>query len=665
MSGIEILGIAASLIQIAELGCRLSVKLCVFSRKIKSADKTIDSISQEISATGAVLQQLGSELSKDENAELCSNEALATTRKLVDNCMSVFTELESSLDGCSPGSNSLVSAWKQRVKFPFLEAQIEVLRSNLERLKSSLLVMLTVLVFAALVRSHRGIEVLKDHRALVETLIEEKNASERRYQQAQKHTSFNFCSFIAGGEGGSNEWQSASILTVNTIAIPNHEATMTTSQRKPPVSNTSSLPAGLKYRAEEIQHHGAAVQSLLAEVDAFNRQIGYDFRDKLQGGILGAHWEQWAPLRQLYGEQVLLDAISEYPEVVRYWLSRLERETANLGTDSHVIMPIEKIRNSARKPHQAYSLSSPSQHSYLGAGQSGNHALQDYQMQLRELEKQNKNGLMMARQEQDSASSIQIAAHDASVVQYTHSHSKTERRYFDSTLDIGGDFGLEPDEHQIAPIGSDESSCEERGWPLFIESGQSVKDQTRTVENKREAGEESVVMAINKQQEMSAAVCMQDDGSFYHEIGLHRRLADSSQTILGQVVDDVEHVDSYNMIGAEDMEDDSMYVETGGPSSSDLSMLSSHCGSSFLQRTNSVTASQFINGIGAAFANQFRPLTAPPADYPDTRTRQTCQPHLITPRIDAPEVLGYPSDFDDYIARWTRLSDFEYANTAT
>ncbi|KAK5223801.1 hypothetical protein LTR72_005187 [Exophiala xenobiotica] len=634
MSGIEILGIAASLIQIAELGCRLSVKLCVFSRKIKSADKTIDSISQEISATGAVLQQLGSELSKDENAELCSNEALATTRKLVDNCMSVFTELESSLDGCSPGSNSLVSAWKQRVKFPFLEAQIEVLRSNLERLKSSLLVMLTVLVFAALVRSHRGIEVLKDHRALVETLIEEKNASERRYQQAQKHTSFNFCSFIAGGDDGGGSDGPPRRGWIERVAIRFHLD-------------------GLKYRAEEIQHHGAAVQSLLAEVDAFNRQIGYDFRDKLQGGILGAHWEQWAPLRQLYGEQVLLDAISEYPEVVRYWLSRLERETANLGTDSHVIMPIEKIRNSARKPHQAYSLSSPSQHSYLGAGQSGNHALQDYQMQLRELEKQNKNGLMMARQEQDSASSIQIAAHDASVVQYTHSHSKTERRYFDSTLDIGGDFGLEPDEHQIAPIGSDESSCEERGWPLFIESGQSVKDQTRTVENKREAGEESVVMAINKQQEMSAAVCMQDDDDPW-----------TSGRYLSQV-DDVEHVDSYNMIGAEDMEDDSMYVETGGPSSSDLSMLSSHCGSSFLQRTNSVTASQFINGIGAAFANQFRPLTAPPADYPDTRTRQTCQPHLITPRIDAPEVLGYPSDFDDYIARWTRLSDFEYANTAT
>ena len=38
-----------------------------------------------------------------------------------------------------------------------------------------------------------------------------------------------------------------------------------------------------------------------------------------------------------------------------------------------------------------------------GPGQSGNHALQDYQMQLMLLEQQNKKRLMMARQEQDNA----------------------------------------------------------------------------------------------------------------------------------------------------------------------------------------------------------------------------------------------------------------------
>jgi hypothetical protein len=54
MFGIDILGIAASVIQIADLGGKLSVKLFTFSRKIKNAHKSIDSISQDISATGAI-----------------------------------------------------------------------------------------------------------------------------------------------------------------------------------------------------------------------------------------------------------------------------------------------------------------------------------------------------------------------------------------------------------------------------------------------------------------------------------------------------------------------------------------------------------------------------------------------------------------------------------
>ena len=70
MSGVEILGIAAGVVQIAELGGKLSVKLFTFTRKIKNADRNIDSVSQDIAATGAVLQQLGNELKKDERLRL-------------------------------------------------------------------------------------------------------------------------------------------------------------------------------------------------------------------------------------------------------------------------------------------------------------------------------------------------------------------------------------------------------------------------------------------------------------------------------------------------------------------------------------------------------------------------------------------------------------------
>lgn len=151
MSGIEILGVAASVLQIAELGGKLSVKLFTFSRKIKNADKCISSISKDIAATGAVLQQLANELRKDERLRLCSDQAVATTRILVDDCKKIFSELNEALDS-RPSGNNCISGWMEKLKFPFLEPHVELLRSNLERLKSSLVVMLNVLIFAEQLR---------------------------------------------------------------------------------------------------------------------------------------------------------------------------------------------------------------------------------------------------------------------------------------------------------------------------------------------------------------------------------------------------------------------------------------------------------------------------------------------------------------------------------
>lgn len=78
MSGLEIAGLAASVIQIAKLGGKLSVKLFTFTRKVKCADKTIEALSQEIAVTGATLQQLEWALGKDDNLRVCSKVAVRT-----------------------------------------------------------------------------------------------------------------------------------------------------------------------------------------------------------------------------------------------------------------------------------------------------------------------------------------------------------------------------------------------------------------------------------------------------------------------------------------------------------------------------------------------------------------------------------------------------------
>jgi hypothetical protein len=52
MSGIEILSIVASVILMADWGAKLSVKLFAFSRKIKNANRSIESISKDMATTG-------------------------------------------------------------------------------------------------------------------------------------------------------------------------------------------------------------------------------------------------------------------------------------------------------------------------------------------------------------------------------------------------------------------------------------------------------------------------------------------------------------------------------------------------------------------------------------------------------------------------------------
>lgn len=154
MSGAEILGLAASVIQIAELGGKLSVKLFTFTRKVKNANKSIDALSQDIAATGAVLKQLGEAFSKDDQLRVCSQDAIDTARTLVDDAKKVFEGLEKLIDGDQKTSSRVTigTAWKQRLKFPFLEPHIAEVQANLERLKSSLLVILNVLIFAEQLR---------------------------------------------------------------------------------------------------------------------------------------------------------------------------------------------------------------------------------------------------------------------------------------------------------------------------------------------------------------------------------------------------------------------------------------------------------------------------------------------------------------------------------
>lgn len=78
MSGVGIVGIAASIIQIADLGTKLSVKLFSFYRQIQNADKAIQHLSSDVALTCAILRELGDGLKQNEQSKLYSPEAHLT-----------------------------------------------------------------------------------------------------------------------------------------------------------------------------------------------------------------------------------------------------------------------------------------------------------------------------------------------------------------------------------------------------------------------------------------------------------------------------------------------------------------------------------------------------------------------------------------------------------
>ena len=151
------IGLIASVLQVADIGARLSVKLYTFCHAAVNADDSIKFISKDISRTSAILIELGRCLEKDHEAQLCSENAFHTTSAIVKECQAVFEKLDQALmnkmrpmglDG-NPGQPE--SVIYERSTWPFLQPRIKLLGNNLDKLKSTLHLMLNVLIYARLV----------------------------------------------------------------------------------------------------------------------------------------------------------------------------------------------------------------------------------------------------------------------------------------------------------------------------------------------------------------------------------------------------------------------------------------------------------------------------------------------------------------------------------
>jgi len=317
MSGMELVGLAASVIQIADLGGRLSVTLFTFTRKVKNANKNIDALCQELAGTGAVLRQLAETLSNDEHLHLCSQEAITTATALAEGTKKAFVKLQAFVtdDGSTGCQNRPAFSLKQRIKFPFLEPHIDQLRANLERLKSSLRVILNVLIFAELLRNQEALPILKDQHELIRTLAAEKNENDRRYQEVLKlspsgTSSLSESATVVNDDGPLNKDQIATSSDEPFLMSP-----INITSPVLPVPN-SNLPFWLKHYYPRIQHHSDLVETLLSENSSLRYRLDHGIRDRMHNGILDLHWKEWAKHRDTHGFQAFDQVLAHHEEIV-------------------------------------------------------------------------------------------------------------------------------------------------------------------------------------------------------------------------------------------------------------------------------------------------------------------------------------------------------------
>lgn len=153
MSGIEIVGVVASTLQLAEIGMKLSVRLCSFYHQLKDANRSIQTLSSDVSLTCSILHEFAMTLQQDDQTRVCSGQMFHTAQNVLSDCDSTFEQITKMLGKqVSKFEGSRFQRTTGRITMVLLRPDVEVLHGNLDRIRSTMLLMLNVIIYARGVR---------------------------------------------------------------------------------------------------------------------------------------------------------------------------------------------------------------------------------------------------------------------------------------------------------------------------------------------------------------------------------------------------------------------------------------------------------------------------------------------------------------------------------
>ena len=181
----ELLGLVASVIQVAGAGVQLSKTLYEYVDGVATADRRIKDIAAEIKMTSVAIEELGDMFKHEEMASLVSKKAVQTANDTITECSALFAQIDVTLKKSRKGTFG-------RLTMPFRETKLELLRSHVDKLKSTLQLLMQVLTLAHQVASRRLDRAAEARqREEIRRLLERKEQSAKRHDELSRKDSAN------------------------------------------------------------------------------------------------------------------------------------------------------------------------------------------------------------------------------------------------------------------------------------------------------------------------------------------------------------------------------------------------------------------------------------------------------------------------------------------
>lgn len=447
----EIFGTAASVLQVAEVGFSLATTLYKYATTARSAEKDIMKIARDVKLTSKVLQRTYQQIKADQQGDLCTEEALFDLEDALDGCREAFEELDGVLQKSMKADGKV--GWGERLKWPLKQNKLEVLRANLEKLKTTLLLMLSVLTYGSKMQQQQRQTVKQEikveltlEKLQIQNLVQAKDDATKRYEEL----SAAFAKLEAKLDGTAvklpNTGKAVDPNVVSFTAIPSVSPSFTAmhqdrcdheNQQKHPIHTglqlcaaavnelTLSIDAATKnWQAKQVLEHEPVGQCLQETTKAFDslKQIKQSAN---QPGKLGRSPSPFLDTSARPNNHSLLDAKGgdDVPGCRGFVGEEEERRLLECTEEEQA-------------EHENKILASNNPVPIVPILGTGPYAKQDYHMQLMLLERQDRKKREMARQEKEAtvSSPEALPMHGSSIGNSAPSNSlvgEQAREYYD------------------------------------------------------------------------------------------------------------------------------------------------------------------------------------------------------------------------------------------